>query len=116
MVPRTFDPENFGNQAFEVAGILRALANERRLMILCTLVESGESNVSALAEAVELSQSALSQHLAKMRDEGLVTFRRESQTLWYRIADPRIEELLATLHNLFCRPVKAKGKRVNRTS
>ena len=49
-------------------------------------------------------QSALSQHLAKMRDEGIVTFRRESQTLWYRIADPRIEQLFATLHGLFCRP------------
>ena len=51
-----------------------------------------------------------SQHLAKMRAEGLVTFRRESQTLWYRIADPRIEQLFATLHKLFCRPAKAKGR------
>ena len=58
-------------QAAEVAGILRALANERRLMILCKLVEWGEANVNALAEAVGLSQSALSQHLAKMRAEGL---------------------------------------------
>src|SRR5689334_20019251 len=103
MPPRTFDPENFEKQAVEVAGILRALANERRLMILCTLVECDESNVTALATAVGLSQSALSQHLAKMREEGLVTFRRESQTLWYRIADPRIEDLLATLHKLYCR-------------
>ncbi len=109
MVARTFDPENFGNQAFEVAGILRALGNERRLMILCTLVEYGESNVGALADAVELSQSALSQHLAKMREEGLVTFRRESQTLWYRIADPRIEQLFAMLHRLFCTPAKARA-------
>jgi DNA-binding transcriptional ArsR family regulator len=100
---RTFDLETFESKAGEVAGILRALANERRLMILCKLVEWGEANVSSLAEAVGLSQSALSQHLAKMRDEGIVTFRRESQTLWYRIADPRIETLFATLHNLFCR-------------
>ena len=71
-------------------------------MILCKLVEWGEVNVTTLAEAVGLSQSALSQHLAKMRDEGLVTFRRESQTLWYRIADRRIEQLFATLHDLFC--------------
>jgi ArsR family transcriptional regulator, virulence genes transcriptional regulator len=98
-----FDLETFESKAGEVAGILRALANERRLMILCKLVEWGEANVSSLAEAVGLSQSALSQHLAKMRDEGIVTFRRESQTLWYRIADPRIETLFATLHNLFCR-------------
>ena len=109
MASGTFDPETFEKQAVEVADILRALANERRLMILCKLVECGEGNVSALAEAVGLSQSALSQHLAKMREEGLVTFRRESQTLWYRIADPRIEQLFATLHRLFCRPAKAKG-------
>ena len=87
-----------------MADLLQALANERRLMILCKLVEWGEANVTSLAEAVGLSQSALSQHLAKMRDEGIVTFRRESQTLWYRIADPRIEQLFATLHGLFCRP------------
>jgi DNA-binding transcriptional ArsR family regulator len=110
MATSTFDPETFEKQAVEVASILRALANERRLMILCRLVECGEDNVSSLAEAVRLSQSALSQHLAKMRDEGLVTFRRESQTLWYRIADPRIEQLFATLHMLFCTPVKAKSR------
>jgi ArsR family transcriptional regulator len=88
--------------ASEVAGLLRALANERRLMILCKLVEWGEANVNTLADAVGLSQSALSQHLSKMRAEGLVTFRRESQSLWYRIADPRVEQLFATLHQLFC--------------
>ena len=110
MAFRAFDPETFEKQALELADILRALANERRLMILCRLVECGEANVSALAEAVGLSQSALSQHLAKMREEGLVTYRRESQTLWYRIADPRIEQLFATLHRLYCRPVKAKGR------
>lgn len=98
-----FDLPEFKTQATEVANILRALANERRLMILCKLVEWGEANVTSLAQAVGLSQSALSQHLAKMRDEGIVTFRRESQTLWYRIADPRIEQLFATLHGLFCR-------------
>jgi ArsR family transcriptional regulator len=92
--------------AGDVAGLLRALANERRLMILCKLVEWGEANVNTLADVVGLSQSALSQHLAKMRAEGLVTFRRESQTLWYRIADPRIEQLFATLHKLFCEQQK----------
>jgi ArsR family transcriptional regulator, virulence genes transcriptional regulator len=97
-----FKPDALEAQATEVAGILRALANERRLMILCKLVEWGEANVNALAEAVGLSQSALSQHLAKMRAEGLVAYRRESRTLWYRIADKRIQELFATLHRLFC--------------
>jgi ArsR family transcriptional regulator len=94
--------------AAEVAGLLRAIGNERRLMILCKLVEWGEANVNALVETVGLSQSALSQHLARMRDEGLVTYRRDSQTLWYRIADPRIEDVLATLHRLYCKPSKRR--------
>ena len=104
MSTKTFNPQRMEKAAAEVAGILRALANDRRLLILCKLVEWGEANVNTLAEAVGLSQSALSQHLAKMRDERLITYRRESQTLWYRIADPRVEELLATLHQLYCRP------------
>ena len=87
MPSKTFSPLGIEKAAAEVAGMLRALANERRLMILCKLVEWGEANVNTLAEIVGLSQSALSQHLAKMREEGLVTYRRESQTLWYRIAD-----------------------------
>ena len=104
----TLATQRLEKAAVEVAGALRAVANERRLMILCKLVEWGEGNVNALAEAVGLSQSALSQHLAKMRDEGLVTYRRDSQTLWYRIADPRIEDLLATLHKLYCKPNKRR--------
>jgi ArsR family transcriptional regulator len=107
MATARFDPESFEENATEVANILRALANERRLMILCKLVERGEANVTTLAEAVGLSQSALSQHLARMRDEGIVAFRRESQTIWYRIADPRIEQLFATLHSLYCRQHRA---------
>jgi ArsR family transcriptional regulator, virulence genes transcriptional regulator len=93
-------------RAGEVAGTLAALANDRRLLILCELVERGESTVGSLAKTVALSQSALSQHLAKMRDEGIVTYRREAQTLWYRVADDRIERLLAVLHELYCRPRK----------
>jgi len=91
------------SNATKVAQILRALANERRLMILCKLVEWGEANVNRLAEAVGLSQSALSQHLAKMRDEGFVDFRREGQTLWYRVSEPRIEILFGQLQQLYCR-------------
>jgi ArsR family transcriptional regulator, virulence genes transcriptional regulator len=103
-----FKPDALEARAAEVAGILRALANERRLMILCKLVEWGEGSVNALADAVGLSQSALSQHLAKMRAEGLVAHRRESQTIWYRIADARIEQLFATLHRLFCATKKRR--------
>jgi DNA-binding transcriptional ArsR family regulator len=96
------DIADFEANVLEVAGILRALGNERRLMILCKLAEASEMTVGALVDAVGLSQSALSQHLARMRDENIVTFRRDSQTLWYRIKDPRIEQLMAELHRLFC--------------
>ena len=108
MSSKVFSPQGIEKAAVEVAGMLRALANERRLVVLCKLVERGEANVNSLAETVGLSQSALSQHLAKMREEGLVTYRRESQTLWYRLADPRIEGLLATLHALYCKPLNSR--------
>ena len=71
--------------------------------------------MTTLAQAVGLSQSALSQHLAKMRQDGIVAFRRDSQTLWYRIADPRIETLFAALHELFCQPVVETNKEGIRT-
>lgn len=111
MISRPVDLARFEAQATEVAGILRTLANERRLMILCKLVEWGEATVTSLAEAVNLSQSALSQHLARMREEGIVTFRRDAQTLWYRIADPRVEDLFTTLHALFCDERKSRSRR-----
>jgi ArsR family transcriptional regulator len=111
MASLELDLDTFEANATEVADILRALANERRLMILCKLVEWGETNVTTLTEAVGLSQSALSQHLAKMRDEGIVTTRRESQTIWYRIADPRIEQLFGLLYELYCRQAKTGTSR-----
>ena len=101
-------PSDLEQNARKASALLKAMANERRLLILCRLVELGEATVNSLADSVGLSQSALSQHLARMRDEGLVTYRRESQKSWYRIADPRIEKLLATLHELYCRPIKPR--------
>ena len=99
----TLDPAAFEAKAMQVADVLRALANERRLQILCVLMEAGETNVGTLVERIGISQSALSQHLAKMREEGILAFRRESQTLFYRVADPRIGELMAELYRLYCR-------------
>ncbi len=99
---RPLDSATFEANAIEVADVLRAIANERRLQILCVLMEAGEANVGTLVTHVGISQSALSQHLAKMRDEGLLAFRRESQTLWYRIADDRIRDLMAELYRLYC--------------
>ena len=96
------DPRALEAKAGQVAELLGALANDRRLLILCKLVEVGEATVGSLAADIGLSQSALSQHLARMRDEGIVTFRRDAQTLWYRIGDRRIETLLSTLHRLYC--------------
>lgn len=97
------DATAFEANALAVAAVLKALANERRLQILCALMESGEANVGALAGRVGLSPSALSQHLARMREEGMLAVRRESQTMWYRIADPRIGELMQTFYRLYCR-------------
>ena len=94
--------EAFAANAAMVAGLLKSMANQRRLMVLCQLAEQSEMRVGDLAEAVGLSQSALSQHLARMREDGLLTFRRDSQAIWYRIADPRCQTLLATLHDLYC--------------
>ena len=111
MLPAKLNTKSFESQALEVADILRALANEKRLMILCKLVELGEAKVSSLAEGIGLTQSALSQHLSKMRSEGIVAYRRDAQTLWYRIADVRIEKLFATMHGLFCAQPKRRASR-----
>lgn len=91
--------------AQEVAGILKQLSNPYRLMILCCLSDN-ELTVGDLNLSIDLSQSALSQHLAKLRDSNIVSTRRESQTIFYRIANPKIEELLRVLHEKFCSDVK----------
>lgn len=90
--------------AAQAAEFLKLLANERRMLVLCQLIAAGESSVSALADEVGLSQSALSQHLAKLREDGLVTFRRDSQTLYYRVSDQRAARVLAVLKEIFCPP------------
>jgi DNA-binding transcriptional ArsR family regulator len=89
-------------KADEAAAFLKLLANEQRLLVLCHLVGDGEMSVNALADQVELSQSALSQHLARLREDGLVTFRRESQMLYYRVSDPRVVTIMKTLKKAFC--------------
>jgi len=91
------------DNAGDAAAFLKLLANEHRLLILCHLVANGEMTVTALADELGLSQSALSQHLARLRDDGLVAFRREAQTLFYRVADPKAVAILKTLKQAFCR-------------
>jgi len=96
-------------RAEEVAGVLRLLANKTRLLVLCRLAMAGEMSVTALAAAVNLGQSALSQHLAKLRADGLVTTRRESQTLFYRIADGKVGQLLEALHAIYCADIETEN-------
>jgi len=102
MSVRASDLSALRRNAGAATSMLRALANERRLMILCLLIADEELSAGELAEGVGLSQSATSQHLAKMREEGLVTFRRESQTLHYRIANPDVKRVIATLKVIYC--------------
>jgi DNA-binding transcriptional ArsR family regulator len=93
--------QQMARNAGEAARFLRAIGNESRLMVLCTLAE-GECSVSGLLERVPLSQSALSQHLSVLRREGLVDTRREAQTIHYRLADTRVRQLMPVLYELFC--------------
>lgn len=102
-----FDLSLFEESAGRAASLLRLLSNEKRLMILCQLVE-GELSVGTLQARIGLSQSALSQHLALLREEGIVATRRESQTIHYRIADPAALRVLETLAELFCPPEMRK--------
>lgn len=96
------DLKDLTGKAGDAARLLKLLANEHRLLILCQLA-AGEASVGALADAVGLSQSALSQHLAKMREDEIVVTRREAQTMFYRIADRKVAKLLAMLKDIFCR-------------
>jgi DNA-binding transcriptional ArsR family regulator len=91
-------------KAAEAARMLRLLANERRLLMLCHMAGEGEMTVGALAEAVGLSQPALSQHLALLREDGLVATRKEAQAVFYRLADPKAARLLEVLRDLYCPP------------
>ena len=95
------DLKKLEEQSEKASSLLKALANEKRLLIVCNL-SAGEKNVGELEEVVGLSQSALSQHLARMRDEKIVDTRRDAQQIFYRVADPRVSEILATLKNAFC--------------
>jgi DNA-binding transcriptional ArsR family regulator len=96
------DTRRLAEQSTEAAILLRMLGNEQRLLILCHLSVERELSVTALGERMSLSQSALSQHLARLRDQGIVAFRREAQTLFYRIADDKAARVLAVLHDMYC--------------
>jgi DNA-binding transcriptional ArsR family regulator len=99
--------------AGEAARLLRLLANERRLMVLCHLVEVGEMHVGALATTIGLSQPAISQHLALLREDGLVATRRAAQTIYYRLADDKAARVIALLRELYCPPAQGEAPAAN---
>lgn len=106
-----FDLQLLTRQAAAAARMLKLIGNERRLLILCFLAVNGEMRAGELMSVAKLSQSALSQHLAKMRADGLVAFRRESQTLHYRISDPRAARILNALKDIYCDDLPQTSKR-----
>ena len=104
--------EALESQAGAAESLLKTVANRRRLVILCELL-GGEKSVSALRAAIGLSQSALSQHLARLRANEIVTTRRESQTIYYSLASDRATKLIGLLYELYCAPDSGVGRRGN---
>lgn len=96
-----FNPELMQANASRAADLLKNLANESRLQVLCALTE-GELSVGELNKRIPLSQSALSQHLQRLRKDGLLATRRESQTIYYSLAQSDALRILAVLHDIFC--------------
>jgi len=99
--PPAIDLQAMTRHAGKAAQLLRALANRNRLMILCMLAE-GEASVGDLNRRMSLSPSALSQHLAVLRRDGLVDTRRESQTIYYALREGPALEVIGTLHSIYC--------------
>ncbi|MBL4800562.1 MAG: winged helix-turn-helix transcriptional regulator [Emcibacter sp.] len=95
------DLDKLQHRSFEAADFLKTLANSNRLVILSRLLGT-ERCVGDLEKNLNISQSALSQHLGRMRAEGLVTTRRESQQIFYSIKDPRVTKMLTLTYSLFC--------------
>ena len=89
------------SNAAQAADLLATMSNKHRLMILCRLAE-GETQSGVLAGMCGLSQSALSQHLAKMREAGLVSTRRDAHMIYYRLSSPQAEAVLTTLYRIYC--------------
>ena len=95
------DFDTFERNALRASTLLKAMSNQHRLMILCQLV-NGEKRVGELEQLIGLSQSALSQHLARLRRDNLVKTRRSAQTIFYSLAGPEANSVIQTLHDLYC--------------
>ena len=103
MAVRAATMEKLEQRAGEAAQLMKLLANETRLLILCRLVSEREMSAGAIVAAVGLGQSAVSQHLAKLRDDALVATRRDGQTIHYRIADKNVARIISVLKDIYCR-------------
>ena len=101
-----FDLALMEESAGRAAALLRLLANETRLMVLCQLAD-GELSVGAIQARINLSQSALSQHLARLRRDHLVVTRRAAQTIYYSLTGREVSAIMETLYIIYCEPVKA---------
>ena len=95
--------EDMAHNAEQAEQLLKIMANKNRLMILCSLLQ-GEMSVTQLNESIPLAQSALSQNLAALRKAECVATRRDAQTIYYRLTDPKVEAILQQLYQLFCQP------------
>lgn len=101
-MPASVDLTSMRARAEEASGLLKTLGNAQRLRVLCLLVR-GEMSVRQINEHLpDLSQSALSQHLARLRSEGVVRTRREAQTIWYELPDGPAQAIIATLYKTYC--------------
>jgi DNA-binding transcriptional ArsR family regulator len=100
LAPKTADLAALGASAEAAARLLKMLASEQRLLMLCRLVE-GEAPVAELAQRAGLAQSAASQHLGKLRAVGVVATRRDAQSIYYRIADPSVVAVMTVLCSLY---------------
>ncbi len=101
--------EQMQNNAAEATNLLKSMANETRLMILCQLIE-GERSVSSLLESFPLSQSALSQHLTILRRERLVNTRRDAQSVFYSLSSEEVRAVIGTLYKIFCDKCSTDGQ------
>ena len=114
--PSKTDFKDMQPRAEEASRLLKLLGNAQRLRMLCLLVDREMSVGQLNALLPELSQSALSQHLAVLREEGVVATRRDGQTIWYRISDPAAVKVVATLAEIFCPPVEKTDARSDQDS
>ncbi|MCC5967062.1 MAG: helix-turn-helix transcriptional regulator [Natronohydrobacter sp.] len=102
----TLEPVDMLAQAQAASAFLKAMAHEGRLMILCHL-SSGEKSVTELEQLLQSRQAAVSQQLARLRLEGIVSCRREGKTMYYALQDPKAARLIALVYDMFCADAKA---------